>query len=136
MMKVRCLARELTDEQKAWLRITTPSTPEYQLVVGNSYLVLGITFVFPMEPHGGGLQYQVLNDYGACRSIPACLFEVEDGRSSQYWLAKQESDGSLLLWPEEFFVRYFHDDLSEGEADAMQAFQRVVVKMQAEFASN
>lgn len=135
-MKVRCIATSLTAPQKEQLRITHAVTADHQLIVGSSYLVLGITFMMPVEPHGGGVRYEILNDFGNCIGIPACLFEIEDARCSRYWLARHKPNGALLIWPEEFFADYFHDDLSEGERDAVDAYQHVVARMQSEFASN
>jgi hypothetical protein len=130
-MKVRCLARELSEEQRVQLRTT--NLIEYQLVVGRSYLVLGITMMTAGEPHGGGAHYQILNDYGAIRSIPSLLFEIEDVRCSRFWVAKSRENGALLLWPEEFFIEYFHDDLSEGIQETVEIFKAVVNRMSAEF---
>lgn len=130
-MLVRCLASRLTDHQKCQLGVKNPA-PEYQLRVGGEYLVLGITFLLPTPPHGGGVRYEILNDYGKCRSIPAFLFEVVDGRASQHWLARQSEDGALLLWPKAFYLEFFHDDLSEGVAQAVQAFSSVVELLRQE----
>ncbi|MDL2354652.1 MAG: hypothetical protein QFF03_05295 [Pseudomonadota bacterium] len=81
----------------------------------------------------GGVRYEILNDFGNCIGIPACLFEIEDARCSRYWLAKHKTNGALLLWPEEFFADYFHDDLSEGTAQSVSAFAQVVARMKSEF---
>ena len=132
-MRVRCVATSLTSQQKALLRITTAATPEYQIIPGNTYLVLGITFIHPTAPHGGGIRYEILNDFGNCLGIPACLFEIEDARCSRYWLSRQNSDNALVLWPEAFLADYFHDDLSEGIAGAVDAFRRVVNQLKGEF---
>lgn len=131
-MRVECIATSLTDEQKIQLKMEASNTV-YQIVPGNTYLVLAITFMLPAEPHGGGVHYQILNDFGDCRSVPAYLFRVADARASRYWVARQDSDGSLLLWPEEFYTRFFHDDLSEGENYAVNIFEQIVNKMQLEY---
>lgn len=89
-------------------------------------MVLGITFLLPAPPHGGGVRYEILNDHGKCRSIPALLFELVDRRVSKHWVARQDDDGALLLWPEAFYSDFFHDDLSEGLAQAVQVFTSVV----------
>ena len=133
-MKVRCISTRLTSEQQAQLRITHGKFTEYQIIPGNTYLVLGITFMFPVEPHGGGIHYQILNDFGSYGSIPSHLFEIEDPRCSRYWIAKQHPDGDVVLWPEEFFAEFFHDDLSEGLAAPVAAFKVVVKRLKSEFA--
>lgn len=132
-MKVRCIGNLLSDEQRILLGFGTRSLPSYQLAIGSEYLVLGISFVLPHEPHGGGVQFEILNDYGNCRAIPSCLLEIIDDRCSTYWVAKQFADGATVLWPQEFLTEFFHDDLSEGLPNAMSTFSRVVDKLRAEF---
>jgi hypothetical protein len=130
-MLVRCVASQLTDDQKRQLLVKDPAA-DYQLQVGGEYLVLGITFMLPASPHGGGVRYEILNDYGKCRSVPAFLFELADRRVSKHWVARQDDDGALLLWPEAFYSKFFHDDLSEGEAQAVQMFSSVVELLRQE----
>lgn len=130
-MLVRCVASRLTDDQKSQLGVKDPS-PEYELRVGSEYLVLGITFLLPTPPHGGGVRYEILNDYGKCRSIPAFLFELVDRRVSKHWVARQDDDGALLLWPEAFYSEFFHDDLSEGRAQAVLVFSSIVEMLRQE----
>ncbi|WP_147444155.1 MULTISPECIES: hypothetical protein [Corallococcus] len=134
-MMVRCIADKLSDEQKILLRIAQGHSTSYQLQIGSDYLVLALTFSLPTEPYGGGAEYQILNGFGVCRSVPACLFNVIDNRASEYWRVRQDEDGSLLLWPEEFFVDFFHDDLSEGRLETVNSFKKVVQKLQREFES-
>jgi hypothetical protein len=88
--------------------------------------------MLPEDPQGGGAHYQVLNDFGDIRSVPACLFVIEDARCSKHWVARADDDGAMLLWPEEFFTKYFHDDLSEGVPATKTMFEIVVKKMKAE----
>lgn len=102
----------------------------YPLTAGENYLVLGISFVANEE--AGGIVYQVLSDANGVSHVPASLFGVRDGRCSAFWVAKYEVDGSLLLWPREFFARYFHDDLSEGEIAAVLSFRKVVDELKRE----
>jgi hypothetical protein len=130
-MLVRCVASQLTDDQKKLLLVKDPA-PEYQLRVGGEYLVLGLTFLLPALPHGGGARYEILNDHGKCRSIPAFLFELVDSRVSKHWVARQDDDGAVLLWPTEFYARFFHDDLSEGAPETVQTFSKVVELLQQE----
>lgn len=131
-MRVRCISTQLTNDQKHQLRLIGPSSI-YQIVPGQTYLVLGITFMFPIEPYGGGVHYEILNDNGQTRGIPSCLFEIQDPRCSKYWIAREHEGGSLHLWPEEFYAEFFHDDLSEGLFAAVTAFDLVVNRMKLEF---
>jgi hypothetical protein len=130
-MLVRCVAGHLTEDQKEQLLVKDPA-PEYQLRVGGEYLVLGMTFLLPALPHGGGVRYEILNDYGKCRSIPAFLFELIDSRVSKHWVARQDDDGAVVLWPPEFYAKFFHEDLSEGVAETVQTLSKVVELLRRE----
>ena len=132
-MKVKCIGTRLSNEQARQIQDRDGAKVDYQLTVGNEYLVLGITMVIPNEPVGGGVQYQILNDYGGCRIVPAGLFEIVDNRVSKYWRARYDEDGALMLWPDEFFSEFFHDDLSEGLAPQVEMFDKIVKEMIQEF---
>ncbi|MDR7070384.1 hypothetical protein J2X02_003249 [Pseudoxanthomonas japonensis] len=86
--------------------------------------MLGISFIADGRP--SGVLYQVLNDFDGISHVPASLFDLKDGRCSSFWVAKYDADGSLLLWPQEFFVDYFHDDLSDGDSAAVHSFRKAV----------
>jgi hypothetical protein len=130
-MLVRCVATKLSGDQQSRLKMAGPTT-DHQFRVGDIYLVLGITFMLPEEPHGGGVQYQLLSDFGDLRIAPAFLFELKDRRCSKHWIARTDDDGAMLLWPEEFFAQYFHDDLSEGVPEVKAVFEQVVKRMRSE----
>jgi hypothetical protein len=133
-MLVRCISTKLSDDQLRQIKMG--KSPDYQFRIGGIYLVLGITFLLPDEPHGGGVLYEVLNDFDGIRSVPACLFELVDNRCSKYWVARSDDDGAFLLWPEEFFAEYFHDRLSEGVAEVREVFDQVVRKIRLEVEEN
>ena len=103
---------------------------QYALTPGVSYLVLGISFIANGETCR--VLYQVLNDFGGISHAPAGLFELVDNKCSASWVARYDADGSLLLWPKEFFADYFHDDLSEGDSAVVDAFRGVVVRLREE----
>jgi hypothetical protein len=87
-MLVRCIACELSEDQRRRLKITGLN-PDHQFRVGEIYLILGVTFVLPEEPHGGGVQYQLLGDFGDLRIAPAYLFELKDRRCSKHSIARE-----------------------------------------------
>lgn len=103
---------------------------QYAITPGVSYLVLGISVIANDE--ACRVLYQVLNDSDGISHVPASLFDLQDNRCSASWVARYDADGSLLLWPEEFFVDYFHDDLSEGDSAVANVFRGVVVKLREE----
>jgi len=118
------------------VRLTEASSPKYSLSHGRNYLVLAITVMAADEMNPSRVLYQVLNDFGGISHVPAKLFDISDGRGSASWMARHENDGSFLLWPREFFVEYFHDDLSEGRLAAMEIFDRVVTRLKSEASSS
>ena len=105
---------------------------QYALTYGGSYLVLGISFISGDGSRSSKILYQVLNDFGGISHVPVGLFELQDNRCSAYWSARYDSDGSLLFWPKEFFVDYFHDDLSEGRGAAIDVFLEVIKILKGE----
>jgi hypothetical protein len=54
-MLVRCIACKLSEDQWRRLKITGLN-PDHQIRVGEIYLILGVAFVLPKEPHGGGVR--------------------------------------------------------------------------------
>jgi hypothetical protein len=103
---------------------------QYALTPGVSYLVLGISVIANDE--ACRVLYQVLNDSDGISHVPAGLLDLQDSKCSAFWIARYDADGSLLLWPKEFFVDYFHDDLSEGDGAVANVFRGVVDKLKEE----
>lgn len=132
-MTAKCIAVSLTEEQRTKLGAPHSLQSVYQLSIGADYTVLGITFVSHSRLFGCTPLFEVRDDMGRCFSVPACLFEVSDPRSSRYWRVKRLDECSLVLWPEEFHRAFFHDDLSEGVPEAVGAFHDVVQRLDAEF---
>jgi hypothetical protein len=105
---------------------------DYSITGGRKYLVLGITFVSNPVHAAASILYQVLNDHGGVSHVPADLFSIENGQCSAFWAVRQLEDGSMLVWPQEFFVEFFHDDLSEGVRSAVDVLRSVVGKLARE----
>ncbi|WP_152625126.1 hypothetical protein [Xanthomonas albilineans] len=109
--------------------------PHDSVKVGRLYLVLAISLITD-ENNGSGAVLQILDEHSGISDVPAECFDIIDERVSKHWVARLETDGSLLLWPPEFFSEYFHDDFSDGIFSAREKFNSVVKKMQSEFESN
>lgn len=105
---------------------------DYSITAGRKYLVLGLTFVPKPALTVASILYQVLNDYGGVSHVPAEFFSIENGQCSAFWAVRQHEDGSMLIWPQEFFVEFFHDDLSEGVRSAIDVLRTVVGKLARE----
>lgn len=131
-MKIRCLSNFLNAEQRAKIGLPPGSSVEHAITPGTEYVVLGLAVEPEGAVNGSGLFVYVANDWGQCRSISICLFEIVDARCSRYWLARSHEDGTVLLWPEEFYVEYFLDDLIEDDANAREVFSKILLRMNAE----
>jgi hypothetical protein len=107
--------------------------PQYQVTVGKEYVVLGISFLVASEVYGNCPLFGICDDAGRLVSMPTVLFELVDPRPSRFWLAKRGGKSDLLLWPEEFYREYFHDDLSERDPATVAAFSGVVARLESEF---
>ena len=132
-MTAKCLQSTLTDEQRRLIQAPERFRPSYQVTQGREYIVLGLSFVLRSSVYGYAPLFEICDDANRCISIPTLLFEVVDPRPSRFWLAKQPTNGGLLLWPEEFYVDFFHDDLSENAPEARELFTKVLERLKKEF---
>ncbi len=132
-MRVKCLNRELTEEQRLLFNVPPLFRSKYQISIGEEYLVLGISFEVNSPVYGHTALFEILNDAGLYLSIPAALFEIMDGRCSSFWEARLYKEGAVAMWPSEFYEPHFHDDLSNGETETRKVFESVLTKMKAEF---
>lgn len=126
-MIVNCVYDSVPVEMKGAVGYDFFCHSKFQLSIGSNYLVLGVSF------GSYGVLLQIVDDYGKCIFVPICIFDVIDPRPSKYWKFKKTSDSDLLLWPSEFFVDYFHDDLSDGDGRVISIFKRVVNDIENEF---
>jgi hypothetical protein len=132
-MRVKCISRELTEEQRELLKAPSRFRPTHRFTVGKEYLVLGIISIIGSPDYGNTALLEIVNDHSQLVFPPAVLFEVTDARCSSYWRAAISGDGSLTLRPVELYREFFHDDLSEGDPATRQVFEEVVAKLEAEF---
>lgn len=131
-MKVRCLNNFLREDQRVAIGLPQGESIKHAITLGSEYIVLGLSVKPPGSRNGSGLFVEIANDWGQCRGISISLFEIVDARCSKYWIVKSREDGTVLLWPEEFYKEYFLDDLIEGEPDACEIFQELVTRMNTE----
>jgi hypothetical protein len=125
----------MSDEQRRNAQVRGFMHSVYQVTVGRDYVVLAMSFFISSPVHGNACILFVEDDAGRCMPIPSVLFAVIDQRSSSHWRAKFEDDGAVSFWPEEFFTKYFHDDLSNGDPAAQVLFKSVLLRMKGEFSS-
>ncbi|MGP2518211.1 hypothetical protein [Yersinia sp. 2545 StPb PI] len=127
-MKVKCIATNLTQEQKRELGLNKEESPQYPFTIGKIYTVLGIHMQIG---YYAGTMLKIPMRYAV--PAPLCLFEVIDARPSIYWKIKKFSDFELALWPDELYQEYFQDDLTDGVPEVVEIYNRVVDKLEKEF---
>lgn len=132
-MKIRCINRELTEEQRALLKAPSRFRPNHRLTVGKEYLVLGVVSIIDSPQYGNTALFEIVDDDRHLVFLPAVLFEVKDARCSSFWEAEVRRDGTVTLEPVEFYREFFHDDLSEGDPATREVFRATVSKLEAEF---
>ena len=131
-MKVKCIAKDLTEKQKKILSVPPNIDPGCgTLTIGKDYLVLGITYI--IDPYYWTCSaFEIKDDIGSCSSAPMCLFEIIDPRPSVFWRAGGNFP-NFTLWPIEFYQDYFHDLLSDGDPEVQKVFNSVVDRLTYEF---
>ncbi len=132
-MRVRCTNRELTEEQRSFLKASSRFRPNHRLSVGKESLVVGLIGVIDSPQYGNTTLFQIVNDDRQFVIFPAILFEVTDARCSSFWKAAIQKDGTVTLRPEELNGEYFAENLSEGDPATRRVFDTMVVKLEAEF---
>jgi hypothetical protein len=103
-----------------------PGKQDFYLNLGREYVVFGIRILNGMP------WVDLVSDTNYLFPAPLCLFEITDGRVSQYWETRVSKDGNLLIWPRSFYREYYHDDLLEGVQDVVEDFERVRAMIEAE----
>src|ERR1700723_2281480 len=101
-MKVRCLSKSLTDDQRLSLGISGPARPRYQITVGAIYIVFSMSLAQKSDYFGSCPFVDVIDDGARLIPIPLCLFEIVDGRPSKYWEISSDNECNLRIWPKEF----------------------------------
>ncbi|WP_253306892.1 hypothetical protein [unidentified bacterial endosymbiont] len=127
-MKVICLANKLSKDQKKQLGIVEENDFKYPFEEGQIYTVLGMTNNLI---ENGSITLEM--PYFYIFPTPLCLFNVIDDRPSKYWKIKKISEHQIAFRPEEFYQKYFHDRLSDGDPEFIDIYQKVLEKLEKEF---
>ncbi len=131
-MKVKCRFGYPTPEQIEKLGPDFYKNQRFGVTIGKEYIVLALQFQIRDPGFGTGVAIQFVNDSGNIGFAPMFLFEIVDGRASNYWEARFWEDGSLTFWPPSFYREYYHDDLSEGVPEVVEDFKRVRALLESE----
>lgn len=127
-MKVKCIDTRLSIEQKRVMGLQEKEDPQYPFSIGEIYTVLGI---HTQIGYYSGTILKIPMRYAV--PAPLCLFEIIDDRPSVYWKVKRLSDYELALWPEEFYQKFFQDDLTDGVPEVVAIYKQVVERLEKEF---
>lgn len=120
-MRVKCITELPTKEQARLLgEYYHEGKQEFGLVIGNEYLVFGLSFL-------GGMPWIEIGppEHEYLYSVPLCLFDIVNGTVSKCWEIKVRKDDVIFFWPISFYQEYYHDDLFEGVPVAVEDFRRV-----------
>lgn len=125
--------RGRTPEPSAILGLKGPMLKQdLRFSEGREYVVIGVDFAVDSRVHGTGTWLHLVNDDDRLSWAPLGLFDVTDPRVSSQWELRQHADGQVTLWPPALYREFFHDDLSEREAEVIAEFQRVRESLEAE----
>ncbi|GGY12420.1 hypothetical protein [Paludibacterium paludis] len=126
-MKVFCKAIQLPNretgnelgEQRVWSH----------LEIGKLYTVMGMSCGIGSP---GDVSLELPDEYYVI-DAPLCLFDIVDERPSRYWRTRKFGDQGLHLWPEEFYIEYFHDRLSDFDPELTAIYRELRTRMEREF---
>ena len=131
-MRVRCLARELTNQQREATSASAIFWPRYQITEDREYLVLGISFLVNSQVYGNCCILTIQDDATRCVMVPSLLFEITDSRASRHWIVKSADGVNVTVWPEEFYAEFFHDRITDYEPEALAALKAAVGRIEEE----
>lgn len=129
-MRVRCLARELTNEQREATSASALFRPRYQITEDREYLVLGMSFLVNSPIYGHCCLFTIQDDATRCIMVPSALFAITDSRASKHWIVKSAEGSNLTVWPEEFYAEFFHDRVTDYEPEALAALKAAVSRIE------
>jgi hypothetical protein len=93
---------------------------------GQEYTVLGLSI------RHGEPWFELHVPIRVIASFPAFLFEIVDPTVSRYWQIRLGEDGTVRLWPLQFFQEFFVDDISNGKADVVEELATIEARIEAE----
>lgn len=126
-MKIRCVRLLPNRQQSKQLgKYYHPGKQVFEVAIGKEYIV------FCLEVLDGMAWVHFDSGSNRLSIAPLCLFEVIDGRVSQYWELRLWKDNNVLLRPPSFYKEFFHDDLAEGVPEIVAEFQKVRTLLEAE----
>lgn len=126
-MRVKCVAAKPNPDQVNRLgKSYREGLTAYPIHEGLEYVAFGIG-VWEGIPW-----VEIAMETDAVVSVPLFLFQITDPSPSSLWEIRLHPDGALTLWPADFYGEYFHDRLSDGRPDEVEALRRIERFMNAE----
>ena len=133
------MCKTISAEKRERLGWAKNINPHYQLTLGKSYVVYGVTFLL----RGSDQKFlwsvfDVVDDQDRFASAPSCLFEVQEATVSSLWnmqisddkvllgfaMPSKESTFTLLAEGDQETIRDFKPIKTQIENEAQIAFQK------------
>jgi len=130
-MKAILRNNNLTESQNVTLGYPAEHECCFELTIGQEYTVLGINCLSTSRINKG-TAFLLRDDIGRCSFVPICLLEVSNPSPSKFWVARIDNEFDFCLWPKEFCIEYFLDDLTNGIPEVVAAFDQVCRELDAE----
>lgn len=103
-----------------------PGRDEHDLVIGQEYLVLGISVV------NGSVLAELAAEGGFLVPVPMSALQIVSGSPSKYWDARMGDDRVFRLWPVSFYRPFYHSDLADRVPEVVTDFQEVCRRLEVE----
>lgn len=115
-MRLRALPDRVQENTFNFASKKCPGRNEYDLVVGQEYVAMGLSFI------NAHVIVEVATQGGFLMPVPLRAFAIVSGRPSAHWEARVESEENFRLWPPAFYEPFFHSDLADREPTIVAEF--------------
>jgi len=131
-MTIRCLSKTIPEDIRMRLGWVDTVNPHYQLTVGKHYVVYGLcALIQGISTKLLWNVFYIVDDQGRLTYAPACMFDLEDTKTSMHWKIRVSADrlsvGCDLLLDDDISNR-----LVEGDKDLQSQFLIIKAKIDAE----
>lgn len=125
-MRLRCIRQANSDETLSFQAKKTPLRTQYDLVVGQEYVAMGLSV------SDGVIWIEVATDGGFLMPVPLKEFDIVYGKPSNLWEARVDEENTFRLWPASFYAPFYHSDLADREPAVVADFDRVREQIEEE----
>lgn len=131
-MRVRAIANVISDEDAELLGYAKHlKRTIFRITPDKVYTVYSMGMLLASGVYDKVLLFDILNDDDAFVPVPSTLFIVEDGTIPSIW--KFYCTRESASWsPPLFMEKYFVDDYTDGEPEAVRRFNQIKRQIDAE----